>query len=131
MSELADVTASDEIVAGFRVPERSVSTVPVADSIAAAVRAEPLIEVRTGVAVRAVRRRDDDRFDVIVDAANGEFARFDTVVNALWEGRPAVDATLGISPPLRGRTVFERRSMERPAHRRWPMRRCARGPSAT
>jgi 2-polyprenyl-6-methoxyphenol hydroxylase-like FAD-dependent oxidoreductase len=98
MSELAEVTTSDEIVAGFRVPERSVSTVPVADSIAAAVRAEPLIEIRTGVAVRAVQRRDDDRFDVIVDAADGEFARFDTVVNALWEGRPAVDATLGITP---------------------------------
>jgi glycine/D-amino acid oxidase-like deaminating enzyme len=98
-SELADLTASDEIVAGFRVPERSVSTVPVADSIAAAVRAEPLIDVRTGVEVRAVRRRDDDRFDVIVDTADGEFARFDTVVNALWEGRPAVDATLGITPP--------------------------------
>jgi hypothetical protein len=46
-----------------------------------------------------VRRRDDHRFDVIVDAADGEFAQFDTVVNALWEGRPAVDATLGITPP--------------------------------
>jgi glycine/D-amino acid oxidase-like deaminating enzyme len=98
-SELAEMTTSDAIVAGFRVPERSVSTVPVADSIAAAVRAEPLIEIRTGVAVRAVQRRDDDRFDVIVDAADGEFARFDAVVNALWEGRPAVDATLGITPP--------------------------------
>ncbi len=98
-SELADVTTSDEIVAGFRVPERSVSTVPVADSIAGAVRAEPLIDVRTGVEVRAVRRRDDGRFDVIVDAADGGFTRYDVVVNALWEGRPAVDATLGIMPP--------------------------------
>ncbi len=98
-SELADVTASDDIVAGFRVPERSVSTVPVADMIAAAVRAERLIELRTGVTVRAVRRRDDGRLDVIVDAADGEFARYDAVVNALWEGRPAVDATLGITPP--------------------------------
>jgi hypothetical protein len=27
------------------------------------------------------------------------FTGFDVVVNALWEGRPAVDATLGIVPP--------------------------------
>ncbi len=131
-SELAGVTVSDEIVAGFRVPERSVSTVPVADSIAAAVRAEPLIEVRTGVEVRAVRRRDDDRFDVIVDAADGDFARFDTVVNALWEGRPAVDATLGITPPapwthrLRA-AIYAKGRRRRPC----PTRRCARGRSAT
>ncbi len=36
---------------------------------------------------------------MIVDIADGEFAGFDAVVNALWEGRPAVDATLGITPP--------------------------------
>lgn len=97
-SELAQTTASDDIVAGFRVPERSVSTVPVADAISAAVHGEPLIEVRTGVDVRAVARRDDGRFDVITDGAD-DLTAFDAVVNALWEGRPLVDATLGLKPP--------------------------------
>ena len=97
-SELAQATSSEEIVAGFRVPERSVSTVPVADAIAAAVRAEPLIEVRTGVDVRGVRRRNDDRLDVVGDRTE-DLTAFDSVVNALWEGRPLVDATLGIRPP--------------------------------
>jgi glycine/D-amino acid oxidase-like deaminating enzyme len=97
-SELADVTSSDEIVAGFRVPERSVSTVPVADAIAAAVREEKLIEVRTGVTVCAVQRRDDHRFDVVAEQTDG-LDRFDSVVNALWDGRLEVDATMGVSPP--------------------------------
>lgn len=97
-SELAQATSSEEIVAGFRVPERSVSTVPVADAIAVAVRNEPLIEIRTGVDVRAVRRRDDDRLDVVGDRAD-DLTAFDAVVNALWEGRPLVDGTLGIRPP--------------------------------
>ncbi|HEV8449344.1 MAG TPA: FAD-dependent oxidoreductase [Gemmatimonadaceae bacterium] len=98
-SELADLTASDQVVAGFRVPERSVSTVAVADAIAAAVRAEPLIEVNTGVQVRAVCRRDDGRFDVTSEPDGIELSRFDRVVNALWEGRPVVDAAMGITPP--------------------------------
>ena len=97
-SELARATSSDEIVAGFRVPERSVSTVPVADAIAAAVRAEPLIEIRTGVDVRAVRRRADDRLDLVGDRTE-DLTAFDSIVNALWEGRPLVDAALGIRPP--------------------------------
>ena len=96
-AELAQATSSDDIMAGFRVPERSVSTVPVADAIAAAVRAEPLIEIRVGVDVRAVRRRDDGRLDVTADGAD-DLTAFDTVVNALWEGRPLVDATMGVEP---------------------------------
>ncbi|HEY2163644.1 MAG TPA: FAD-dependent oxidoreductase, partial [Gemmatimonadaceae bacterium] len=97
--ELADATSSDEIVAGFRVPERSVSTVPVADAIAAAVHAERLIEVRTDLDVRRVRRRDDGRLDVIVEGGGDELTGFDVIVNSLWEGRPSVDATMGITPP--------------------------------
>ena len=98
-AELADVTASDQIVAGFRVPERSVSTVPVADAIAAALHADPLVEVRTGVQVRAVRRCSDGRLDVTAERGGEDLTGFDVIVNALWEGRPAVDSALGIMPP--------------------------------
>ena len=33
------------------------------------------------------------------DGTHDAFAGFDVVVNALWEGRPAVDASLGVMPP--------------------------------
>ena len=100
-SELADTTCSDDVVAGYRLPERSISTIAVADLMRAALVDEPRIEVRTGTWVTAVQRRDDGRLDVITDAAGRDdlSQRYDVVVNALWEGRPAVDATLGIVPP--------------------------------
>jgi glycine/D-amino acid oxidase-like deaminating enzyme len=99
-SELAAVSSSDSVVAGFRVPERSVSTVAIADLLAAAVRAEPLIETHVDTRVDGVRRRDDGRFDVIANAARADaLSGFDVIVNALWEGRPAIDATLGVHPP--------------------------------
>jgi len=49
-SELAQVSCSDEVVAGFRVNEVSVSTVPIADLLVEAVRAEPRIDVSRAIA---------------------------------------------------------------------------------
>ena len=99
-SELAVLTTSENIVAGFRVPERSVSTVAVADLLCAAVAAESCIEVRTSTWIDAVRRRGSGRLDVITSALDADgLIGFDVVVNALWEGRLAIDATLSITPP--------------------------------
>ena len=99
-AQLAEVTCSSQVVAGFRVPERSVSTVPIADLLCRAVRAEPRIELRIGARVEGVKRRADGRMDVTMrSGADAEYRGFDVVVNALWEGRPAVDASLGIMPP--------------------------------
>jgi glycine/D-amino acid oxidase-like deaminating enzyme len=98
-SELAQVSCSDEVVAGFRVNEVSVSTVPIADLLVEAVRAEPRIDVHVDTWVESVRRLDGDRMEIRARSASGdELGPFDFVVNALWEGRPAVDATLGIVP---------------------------------
>jgi len=98
-SELADITSSDDVVAGFGVSECSVSTVPIADLLVEAVRAEPRIDVRTGTWVHSVRRRDDGRLDIAARSSSGQdLGPFDVVVNALWEGRLAVDETLGILP---------------------------------
>ncbi len=99
-SDLARITSADEVVAGYSVPERSISTVAVADLMHRAAASEPLIEIRTDTWVTAVERRSDGRFDVraattSVAPADGPF---DVVINALWEGRPAVDASLGIQP---------------------------------
>jgi len=99
-SALAAAAASDDVVAGFRVPERSVSTVAIADLLRQVIVDEPKIELHLGTWITGVRRRDDGRLDVVTGGANaGALAEFDVVVNALWEGRPAVDATLGIAPP--------------------------------
>ena len=98
--ELAELTSSSEIVAGFRVPERSISTVPVADLLSSAVYGEPRIDVRTGAWIVGARRRSDGRYDILAGPHSGaELDAFDVVVNALWEGRLAVDASLGIAPP--------------------------------
>jgi glycine/D-amino acid oxidase-like deaminating enzyme len=99
-SELATITQSNDVVAGFRVPERSISTIPVADLLCGAVLAEPRIEVHLDTMITGVRRRDHGRFDICTTASTSiDLSGFDIVVNALWEGRPAVDATLGMSPP--------------------------------
>jgi glycine/D-amino acid oxidase-like deaminating enzyme len=99
-AELTDVTTSDEIVAGFAVPERSVSTLPIADRLKAAASTHPLIDVRLGAWVESVRKRDDGCLDVVCagDSVDGLDA-FDVVINGLWESRIAVDASLGIHPP--------------------------------
>jgi len=99
-SDLARITSADEVVAGYRVPERSISTVAVADFMHQATVSEPLVEIRADTRVTAVERRRDGRFGVHTDATSvaPADAPFDVVINALWEGRPAVDASLGIQP---------------------------------
>jgi glycine/D-amino acid oxidase-like deaminating enzyme len=99
-SDLARITSADEVVSGYRVPERSISTVAVAELMHQATASEPLIEIRAGTWVTAVQRRSDGRFDVRADTTSvaPADAPFDVVINALWEGRPAVDASLGIQP---------------------------------
>jgi glycine/D-amino acid oxidase-like deaminating enzyme len=99
-AELSAATSSGDVVAGFRVPERSLSTVAIADLLRRVVLDEPRVAVHVDTWIKGVRRRDDGRLEVISDAPGArELGAFDVVVNALWEGRPAVDATLGITPP--------------------------------
>ena len=95
--ELARLSPSPKVVAGFRVNERSISTRPVADLLIAAVAADSRVETRVDAHIDAVRRRDDARFELVTRAEG--LGPFDIVINALWEGRPVVDASLGILPP--------------------------------
>ena len=88
------------VVAGFRVPERSVSTTWVADRFVAAVTAEPRIQLRLRTTVVGVRRTGQVLDSpLIVETSDGLDGPYDCVVNALWEGRLAVDASLGLPPP--------------------------------
>ncbi|WP_438855493.1 NAD(P)/FAD-dependent oxidoreductase [Agromyces sp. M3QZ16-3] len=95
--ELAQI-AGDDIVAGFRVPERSVDTRWFADRLAAAVAAEPGVTVRAGTTVVGAEpmRSDDGAWRVRIADGDDEVA--DVVVNALWNGRLPVDVSAGVDP---------------------------------
>lgn len=84
-------------VAAFEVPERSVETQSLADALVAALRAEPRIELRMSTEILAAEPEDaaDGPWRVRGPDLDG---RFDVVVNALWNGRLAVDATAGLPP---------------------------------
>jgi glycine/D-amino acid oxidase-like deaminating enzyme len=96
-AELSAV-AGEDIVAGFRVPERSVDTGWFADRLADAVAAETGMTLQLGTTVVAVEPRDavDGRWRVSTD--NGYDEDFDVVVNALWNGRLPIDVAAGLTP---------------------------------
>jgi glycine/D-amino acid oxidase-like deaminating enzyme len=98
-AELDELSDPASVVAGVRVPERSVDTVAVADAFVAAVAAEPRIEAALGQRVTSVAPAGESTDRWVVRTSDGTtLGPFDAVVNALWEGRPAVDATLGHRP---------------------------------
>lgn len=99
-ADLAHTFDPREIVAGFRVPERSVSTAWVADRFVAAVAAEGHIEPRMATTVIGVAEGPGAGTRWRVRTSAGDDGPFDAVVNALWQGRLAVDATAGLAPPV-------------------------------
>lgn len=97
--ELSTLSESPDIAAGFRVPERSVNTAWIADQFVAALAAERRIELRLNTRVQAVQPMADSMdgpWRIVTDA--GSCAPYDYVVNALWEGRLAIDLTAGLVP---------------------------------
>ncbi|MEQ8262810.1 FAD-dependent oxidoreductase [Pseudohaliea sp.] len=97
--ELAEVSGAGEILAGFRVPERSVQTRWVADRFTAAVAAEDALEMLTNTRVLAVEPTGGSlQGPWKVSTADGVLGPFSHVVNALWEGRPVIDRTVGLEP---------------------------------
>lgn len=95
-------------VAGFRVPERSVATRWLADRLSEALHAQQGIELHPSTHVQAVRPLDTSAIDGAWQVGTRQEGRvtqwlgpFDAVINALWEGRLAVDATVPLAPPPR------------------------------
>ena len=88
-----------QVVAGFRVPERSVNTQVVADQLAGALLAEPRVTVQTGTHITGLEaRRGEWQGPWTVRAGEHRLGPFDAVVNALWEGRLAIDRAVGLAP---------------------------------
>lgn len=90
--------AGGDIVAGFRVPERSVDTRWVADRLADALAAHAGVTLRLGATVVGVDDRDSSTGEWRVRTDDGDSEDFDLVVNALWGGRLPVDVTAGLTP---------------------------------
>ena len=99
-SELEANYDTSRIVAGFQVPERSVSTRWVADRFVDALAGDSSIEQRMRTYVESVRRSTDaGDAPLFVETSDGTEGPFDIVVNALWEGRLAIDAEVGLPMP--------------------------------
>jgi glycine/D-amino acid oxidase-like deaminating enzyme len=96
--EVSAISGSDDIVAGFAVPERSIDTQWVADRLVDAVSATGGIELRLNTRVLGAEPVDLPGGAWRVRTDRGDEA-FDLVVNTLWEGRLAVDATAGLPMP--------------------------------
>jgi glycine/D-amino acid oxidase-like deaminating enzyme len=100
--ELREVAPAPVVRAGFVVPERSVSTLWVANRVVSALAAERRITPALSRTVQAVTVRQGrvrPRYAVVTSA--GIDSGYDFVVNALWAGRLAVDATMGLQPRYR------------------------------
>ncbi len=99
-SGLGTITDSPDIVAGFRIPERSVSTLWIADRFVGALQAEPAIRLLAEQRILAARPCSEGCFDGPwhVRSSTGDFGPYDYVINALWQGRLAVDQSIGMKP---------------------------------
>lgn len=96
-SELGGLGGPD-IVAGFRVPERSVETRWIADRLAAVLASTAGVTLRLGTDVVGVEPRESGPGQWRVRTRDGEPEDVDVVVNALWNGRLPIDVTAGLVP---------------------------------
>ena len=96
--ELEDIANTEAIVAGFRVPERSVLTNWIADRFVAALAAEPRIELRLGTQIAGIKPAANCSDRWLIESDPPMQGLFDVVVNALWHGRLAIDRAAGLEP---------------------------------
>ncbi|MEO0914175.1 MAG: FAD-dependent oxidoreductase, partial [Pseudomonadota bacterium] len=80
---------------GYLTDEIAVDAVAIAEALCGAMDACPRVDLVTNARVQAVERAADALF---LDVNGSREGPFDHVVNASWEGRLALDATLGIHP---------------------------------
>lgn len=101
VGECESFSDSPDITGGFTVPERSVATDVIADLFVSALAGEARLEQLFGRRVVAVTATEasGSRWQVVTssDGEDLSLGPFDAVVNALWEGRGAIDAGLGIT----------------------------------
>ena len=85
-------------LAAFDTPEVAIDPVALAAAVRERVMAEPRISVRLQHEVLEVGD-SDGALDVRLATSDGSFSeRFDHVVNALWDGRMAINEKRGLRP---------------------------------
>ena len=98
--ELGSITNTPDIIAGFKVPERSVSTIAIAELMVAALESESEIVQLMNTKVSGLQSlQANHKGPWVVETMNGEIGSFDFVVNALWEGKLSIDNQLGLILP--------------------------------
>jgi FAD dependent oxidoreductase len=96
-AELRSIADTPDIVAGFRVPERSIRTGWIADRLCDALSSEPRVSLRMGLRLTSATP---------LGAVDGPWRvrgprldeTFDVVFNVLWHGRMEIDRTAGLPP---------------------------------
>ena len=88
------------VTAAFDTSEIAIDTVAMAKSMRRRIAEDPRIDVRTSRKITAVE--DDGArlrvHSIGIDSDDADSDTFSTVVNALWDGRLAIDATRGVHP---------------------------------
>ncbi len=88
----------DQALAAFDTPEVAINPVTLAAAVREAIAASGRIEVRLERTITAVEESRDG-LTVVSDGAEGpERETFDQTVNALWDGRLAIDSGFGLRP---------------------------------
>ena len=88
----------ERILAAFQTPEVAVDPVELAKLLRTRLDQAPTIDLRLNETVTGVRSDTDGMHVDTAGASGSSRDRFDHVVNALWDGRLAIDATLGLRP---------------------------------
>ncbi len=98
-SELVELFDPATALAVFDSPEVAIDPVALAAALRVRLAEEPLVEVRTQHRVQEIRRDRSGSLVVSGSAGGADWSEeVDQVVNALWGGRLAVDATMGLRP---------------------------------
>jgi len=97
-AELEGAFNSEKTIAAFGTQELAIDPYALAPIFRDRISATSTIDVRLQHSVRAVSKAGD-RLHVVTEGPDGqESTDYDHVVNALWDGRLAIDATLGHRP---------------------------------
>ena len=89
---------NDEVIASYRTEERCIDPMVIALHLRSAVASAPNLRLRTGTTVVEIVRGSGNEYAVVSDdGARGGSETYDAVVNALWQNRIGIDATLDLA----------------------------------
>ncbi len=97
--ETARIVSRDHCVAAFRTSERAVDPRAIAQRVREALAASSRVRFHGSTEICGIAWTDDRRLRVACRHEGHDRAEtYDHVVNALWQGRLAIDASLGLAP---------------------------------